>query len=105
MSGATSLIVSLTGYLAIFNSSSLRQNDKFGTRVAFAEEWKATKNAAAEIFISTAVVARVLFQQTVQPVEDEYNRAIEEIVSSMNSSKLDSPRALPSWPWPLSLAK
>jgi len=79
MSGATSLIVSLTGYLAIFNSSSLRQNDKFGTRVAFAEEWKATKNAAAEIFISTAVVARVLFQQTVQPVEDEYNRAIEEI--------------------------
>ena len=79
MSGATSLIVSLTGYLAIFNSSSLRQNDKFGARVAFAEEWKATKNAAAEIFISTAVVARVLFQQTVQPVEDEYNRAIEEI--------------------------
>ena len=79
MSGATSLIVSLTGYLAIFNSSSSRQNDKFGTRVAFAEEWKATKNAAAEIFISTAVVARVLFQQTVQPVEDEYNRAIEEI--------------------------
>ena len=71
--------MSLTGYLAIFNSSSLRQNDKFGTRVAFAEEWKATKNAAAEIFISTAVVARVLFQQTVQPVEDEYNRAIEEI--------------------------
>jgi len=79
MSATTSLIVSLTGYLAIFNSSSLRQNDKFGTRVAFAEEWKATKNAAAEIFISTAVVARVLFQQTVQPVEDEYNRAIEEI--------------------------
>ena len=79
MSGASSLIVPLTGYLAIFNSSSLRQNDKFGTRVAFAEEWKATKNAAAEIFIFTAVVARVLFQQTVQPVEDEYNRAIEEI--------------------------
>ena len=24
-------------------------------------------------------MARVLFQQTVQPVEDEYNRAIEEI--------------------------
>ena len=35
--------------------------------------------AATETFIISTAGARTLYEQTVEPVEDEYDRAIEEI--------------------------
>ena len=45
----------------------------------FYEVYEALRAAATEAFIISTAGARTLYEQTVEPVEDEYDRAIEEI--------------------------
>jgi len=45
----------------------------------FYEVYEALRAAATETFIISTAGARTLYEQTVEPVEDEYDRAIEEI--------------------------
>jgi len=54
----------------------------------FSEEWRAAINAATEIYIVTTVVARTLYEQTVQPVEDEYDSAVDEIFTERRNREL-----------------
>jgi hypothetical protein len=54
----------------------------------FSEEWRAAINAATEIYIVTTVVARTLYEQTIQPVEDEYDSAVDEIFTERRNREL-----------------
>ena len=63
----------------VLDNFQMTQEEYTEATAEFYEVYEALRAAATETFIISTAGARTLYEQTVEPVEDEYDRAIEEI--------------------------